>query len=223
MTFADKLQGLRKAKQLSQEALAEKCGVTRQSVSKWETGLGYPETETLLVLCDILDVHLDYLLRDISDAPHEDQEQEQESLYAPYIGRWLQVFLKDKEFNGFYCVGLIAIQNTQLLLMDDQRKAVFIDTTSVRAISELADEKQTKRLPIIPAGETMPRVRDYLIGKKCDIKLRQDHPLLGFNKPGGFYSVWIASLSDEAVIAQDMQGNKHMIKMSDILFIKECP
>ena len=39
MTFADKLQSLRKTKKLSQEDLAEKCGVTRQSVSKWETGV----------------------------------------------------------------------------------------------------------------------------------------------------------------------------------------
>ena len=66
MTFADKLQSLRKAKKLSQEDIAEKCGVTRQSVSKWETGLGYPETEKLLVLCDILEVNLDYLLRDMN-------------------------------------------------------------------------------------------------------------------------------------------------------------
>jgi len=42
MVFADKLQSLRKSKGLSQEELAEKCSVTRQSVSKWETGLGYP-------------------------------------------------------------------------------------------------------------------------------------------------------------------------------------
>ena len=64
MLFADKLQSLRKSKGLSQEELAEKCNVTRQSVSKWETGLGYPETEKLLILCEILDVDLDYLLRD---------------------------------------------------------------------------------------------------------------------------------------------------------------
>lgn len=39
MVFADKLQSLRKSKGLSQEGLAEKCSVTRQSVSKWETGV----------------------------------------------------------------------------------------------------------------------------------------------------------------------------------------
>ncbi len=41
MVFADKLQSLRKSKGLSQEELAEKCSVTRQSVSKWETGVSH--------------------------------------------------------------------------------------------------------------------------------------------------------------------------------------
>ena len=92
MTFADKLQKLRKAKRLSQEDLAERCGVTRQSVSKWETGLGYPETEKLFMLCDLLEVNLDYLLRDIKEKHNEENKQEEVSLYASYVGKWLQVF-----------------------------------------------------------------------------------------------------------------------------------
>ena len=52
--------------------------------------------------------------------------------------------------------------------------------------------------------------------------MKQEQSLLGFQKPGGFYSVLISSISDEIVTAQDMKGNKHIIKMSDILFIKEC-
>lgn len=87
MTFADKLQKLRKAKRLSQEDLAERCGVTRQSVSKWETGLGYPETEKLLMLCDLLEVNLDYLLRDIKEKHNEENKQEEVSLYASYVGK----------------------------------------------------------------------------------------------------------------------------------------
>ena len=63
---------------------------------------------------------------------------------------------------------------------------------------------------------------DYFIDKKCDIKLQQEQSLLGFNKPGGFYSVLVISISDEVVIAQDMKGNKHITKISDVLFIKEC-
>ena len=131
MAFADKLQKLRKAKRLSQEDLAERCGVTRQSVSKWETGLGYPETEKLLMLCDLLEVNLDYLLRDIKEKHNEENKQEEVSLYASYVGKWLQVFLKDREFNGFYCVALIAIQNTQLLFMDDKGKSILLDISSI--------------------------------------------------------------------------------------------
>ena len=51
MTFGEKLYELRKSSGLSQEQLAERCSVTRQPVSKWELGQGYPETEKLLVLC----------------------------------------------------------------------------------------------------------------------------------------------------------------------------
>lgn len=222
MTFADKLQSLRKNQKLSQEDLAEKCGVTRQSVSKWETGLGYPETEKLLILCDILNVNLDYLMRDVNATPHADKKQEQSFAFDAYIGKWLQIFLKDKEFNGFYRVVLISIQNTQLLLMDDKCKAILIDMTSVGTISELTSEKQIKKLPIISADKKIPDIRGYFIDKKCDIRLKQELPFLAFNKPGGFYSVWVISISDEVVIAQDMKGDKHTVKMSDVLFIKEC-
>lgn len=222
MTFADKLQSLRKAKKLSQEDIAEKCGVTRQSVSKWETGLGYPETEKLLVLCDILEVNLDYLLRDMNEVHNADNKQKQPSPYAPYIGKWLQVFLKDKEFNGFYCVGLIAIQNTQLLLMDDNGKHILMDISSVNSISNFTNEKQIKKLPALPSNENITDVSYYFINKKCDVKFKQEHPLLGFNKPGGFYSVLVMSISDEIVTVHDIKDRKHTFKMSDVLFIKEC-
>lgn len=62
MSFADNLQSIRREKQLSQEELAEKIGVSRQAVSKWEQGSGYPETEKLLVLSQELNVSLDYLM-----------------------------------------------------------------------------------------------------------------------------------------------------------------
>jgi transcriptional regulator with XRE-family HTH domain len=55
---------MRKEKNLSQEQLAEILGVSRQSVSKWESDGGYPETEKLLQLAEKLDVSLDTLLLD---------------------------------------------------------------------------------------------------------------------------------------------------------------
>ena len=62
MSFGENLQALRKKNQLSQEALAEMLGVSRQAVSKWELGDGYPEVEKLLFLSKKLNVSLDSLL-----------------------------------------------------------------------------------------------------------------------------------------------------------------
>ena len=62
MSFAENLKQLRKDKQLSQEELAEILDVSRQAVSKWEQGNGYPEVEKLLLLSRKLNVSLDYLM-----------------------------------------------------------------------------------------------------------------------------------------------------------------
>lgn len=64
MSFAENLKILRKEKYLSQEQLAEIMDVSRQAVSKWEQGSGYPETEKLIELAKKLDVSLDALLLD---------------------------------------------------------------------------------------------------------------------------------------------------------------
>lgn len=62
MGFADNLKSIRQERHISQEELAEIIGVSRQAVSKWEQGSGYPEMEKLLVLSKELNVSLDYLM-----------------------------------------------------------------------------------------------------------------------------------------------------------------
>ena len=62
MSFAENLKQLRKERQLSQEDLAEILDVSRQAVSKWEQGIGYPEVEKLLLLSSKLRVSLDHLM-----------------------------------------------------------------------------------------------------------------------------------------------------------------
>ena len=63
MNLGEKIYKLRKEKGLSQEALAEQVGTTRQAISKWENNQGYPETEKLLQLSNIFEVSTDYLLK----------------------------------------------------------------------------------------------------------------------------------------------------------------
>ena len=64
MNFGQNLKSLRKSKQISQEELAEKVKVSRQSVSKWETGEAYPEMNNILQLCKIFHCHINDLVND---------------------------------------------------------------------------------------------------------------------------------------------------------------
>ena len=64
MKFSEKLIKLRKENKLSQEQLANKLDVSRQSVSKWESGQTYPEMDKLLSLCKIFKCSLDDLTND---------------------------------------------------------------------------------------------------------------------------------------------------------------
>ena len=59
MKFNEKLYELRKTKGLSQEELGEKINVSRQTVSKWETGQTTPELEKLIELSEMFDLSVD--------------------------------------------------------------------------------------------------------------------------------------------------------------------
>ena len=63
MNLSKKIFELRKANGMSQEQLAEKIGVSRQSISKWESGDSTPEMERLVELSRVFEVSTDYLLK----------------------------------------------------------------------------------------------------------------------------------------------------------------
>lgn len=64
MNFSEKLKEIRKNEGLSQEQLAEKIGVSRQAITKWETGKGLPDVENMVIIAEIFKTTLDELLRD---------------------------------------------------------------------------------------------------------------------------------------------------------------
>ena len=75
MKFGDNLKLIRKNKKMSQEDLAEKVNVSRQSVSKWETGEAYPEMNNILELCKIFNCKINDLVHeDMSDISSLDEE-----------------------------------------------------------------------------------------------------------------------------------------------------
>lgn len=69
MTLAEKIINLRKQKGWSQEELAEKLDVTRQAVSKWESGASVPDIAKILQISELFGVTTDYLLKDNEEAP----------------------------------------------------------------------------------------------------------------------------------------------------------
>lgn len=76
MGFSENLQILRKKQNMSQEQLAERLEVSRQAVSKWESGSGYPETEKLVTICEIFDCSIDEILKGkISENTNSDKKQ----------------------------------------------------------------------------------------------------------------------------------------------------
>jgi len=64
MIFSEKLAVLRKNKGITQEALAEKLNVSRQAVAKWESGQAYPDISNLIQISNLMNVTVDYLVRD---------------------------------------------------------------------------------------------------------------------------------------------------------------
>lgn len=68
MDFKEKLTAIRKERGRSQEELAESIGVSRQAVSKWESGEALPDIANLVMLADVLGVTIDRLIRRDADA-----------------------------------------------------------------------------------------------------------------------------------------------------------
>lgn len=71
MTFGEKLQALRKKQGWTQEKLTAKIMVSRQALSKWESGAAIPDTENVLQISKLFSVSTDYLLNDEYDVDND--------------------------------------------------------------------------------------------------------------------------------------------------------
>lgn len=63
MSISAKIQQLRKSNGLSQEQLAEKLNVSRQAISKWESGASFPDVEKIVLISELFQVSTDYLMK----------------------------------------------------------------------------------------------------------------------------------------------------------------
>ena len=74
MDMAERIQHLRKTKGLSQEELADTMNVSRQAVSKWESGQSTPDLEKIIMLSEFFEVTTDYILKGIETVKDKDQQ-----------------------------------------------------------------------------------------------------------------------------------------------------
>lgn len=136
MGFGLKLQNLRKEKGLSQEALAERLNVTRQAVSKWETGEGYPEMEKLLLISDLFQVSLDYLMKDTVDK--DINTSKDEKYYLDHIK--IMEYMKFKKSFALRIAIAVAsiILSINLVLLFGETKQEYIGLVSMLIVIALA-------------------------------------------------------------------------------------
>ena len=127
MEFNEKLQELRKQKGLTQEELAEALYVSRAAVSKWESGRGYPNIDSLKEISRFFSVTIDDLLSgsEILTIAEEDQKQKNSLLLDLVFGLLdlsVSMFLflplfGQREHNTVYEVSLLALSNIAPYLM----------------------------------------------------------------------------------------------------------
>ena len=122
MSLGERIYQYRKAKGMSQDALAELLDVSRQSVSKWENDTAQPELSKLTIMCDLFGVSLDELARGKQPQPAASQAspESETSLHAAKRTKSLQRTL------GIGLLLLSAFQMTLLLVLRFQADEILI-------------------------------------------------------------------------------------------------
>ena len=121
MSLSKNLKKIRKENNLSQEQLADKLGVSRQSVSKWESEQAYPEMDKMISICKMFNLNIDELLnQDVSEVNDSRQSKININKYVDdflgYINKTIDMFssmsFKTKVkciIEQFIIVGIIAL------------------------------------------------------------------------------------------------------------------
>lgn len=149
MTFAEKLKSIRRQAGMSQEQLAEKLGVSRQAVTKWETNAGIPDIENIMAISALFHISIDELLSngrgtkkpteylfesiteyDIDELKHYDMKfgGAKQFLLSGYEGEKIRVRLTSNT--------LSTLQNDFKVKIDDIRRRIDVNVNRRNGVSE---------------------------------------------------------------------------------------
>ena len=164
MTFAEKLKSIRKQAGMSQEQLAEKLGVSRQAVTKWETDTGIPGLENIMAISSLFDISIDGLLSNEKETKKpEDYLFESVTEYdidgskrydmkfggakllvlSGYEGEKIRIRLASN--------ALSTLQNDFKVKIDDIKKRIDVDINRNNGVSEAAAKEAVNIFVQIPS------------------------------------------------------------------------
>ena len=164
MTFAEKLKTIRKQAGMSQERLAEKLGVSRQAVTKWETDTGIPDIENMMAISALFDISVDELLSNDKGAKKPadylyesitEYDIDEPKRYDMRLGGAKQITLSGYEEEKIR-VRLVSntiptLQNDFKVRIDDIRKRIDVDVNRKNGVTEKVAKEAVRIFVQIPA------------------------------------------------------------------------
>lgn len=132
MTFGDQLSKARKEKEFTQEELAEKLNLSRQTILRWEKNQVFPDISNLKAVAQVLDVSFDYLL---GDSQAEKSPIAEMNLLVVLIGKEVRIVLYEEFIDNY-----IDIYDKICLVLDIEEDMVQVQFT----------EKKELRMKVIP-------------------------------------------------------------------------
>lgn len=182
MTFSEKLKSIRKKAGVSQEKLAEKIGVSRQAITKWETDSGIPDIDNMMALSELFNISLDELLS------NEKTEKKQTDYLYESVTEYDIDNLKRYDMNlgganTFVLSGydgekirvrlasntLSAIQSDFKVKIDDNKNHIDIDISRKNGMTE-ADAKEQVMIFVLLPNKYIDRIEATINAGKIEVK-----------------------------------------------------
>ena len=177
MTFAEKLKSIRKQVGMSQELLAEKIGVSRQAVTKWETGAGIPDIDNMVSISNLFNISIDELICN-KGTTLKTSEYLFESITEYDIDKIKSYDMKFGGAEKFVLSGyngekirvrlvsnlLSTLQNDFKVKIDDSRKRIDVDVKRYNSVTEATAKETVSIFVEIPTS--------YISHIECEVNAK---------------------------------------------------
>lgn len=242
MSLGENLQFLRKKNDITQEQLAEKLEVSRQSVSKWESDTTYPEMEKLLQLCQMFHISMDDLIqKDVSfiyveDKSHYDRHM---NLFSKMIslgvslilfGLSLMLFLQGKGFQEEFVTAVflifVVISVAIFIVMglrhnDFQKKNPYIENFYTE---EEVDRFNKKFAIMIASGVTIILISlIIMIGIEPVMSRRFENTSVDYESIMGSVFFLFITIAVSVIVYAGLQKSKYSIREYNLMHDEESP